>query len=87
VWNARQAAGAVAQEDLIIDIQDINVMAVRLREHPVARGIGASQTLDITATFADDIVTIRLLIVPGSGTDTFQGMRGEGDLRSGIPHP
>jgi len=33
----------------MIDNQDINVMASRLRAHPVARGIGDSQTLDIAA--------------------------------------
>jgi quercetin dioxygenase-like cupin family protein len=31
------------------DNQDINLLASRLREHPVARGIGDSQTLDIAA--------------------------------------
>lgn len=31
------------------DTHDINLEAARLREHPVARGIGDSQTLDIAA--------------------------------------
>ena len=33
----------------MIDNKDINVMASRLREHPVDRGIGDSQALDIAA--------------------------------------
>jgi quercetin dioxygenase-like cupin family protein len=33
----------------MIDNQDINLLASRLRDHPVARGIGDSQTLDIAA--------------------------------------
>jgi quercetin dioxygenase-like cupin family protein len=49
VWNSRQAIGAVAREDLMMDNKDINVLASRLREHPVTRGIGDSQTLDIAA--------------------------------------